>query len=158
MAAQLLDAEAPAPPLPPAMVDAAVEPPPEPLPLPPEQPPPAAEPVPSPTAKARPPRTGRPAPEPRKGVDLAKELEGGRYVEAVVECLANPAADRALCVRAACHVNDAAKARRWLARVPAAQQPKLVAACAALGVQLDPKLDPKRDPKPDCADPMDCPR
>jgi eukaryotic-like serine/threonine-protein kinase len=110
---------------------------------------------PSPAAKTKP-RPGRTAP-PRKAVDLAKELERGRHAAAVAECVANPAADRALCVRAACHAGDAPKARRWLARVPAPQQGKLVDACAALGTKLGGE---RRDPKPksDCADPMDCPR
>jgi hypothetical protein len=110
---------------------------------------------PSPPKDRKPPRGGRPPQAARKPADLAKELESGRVAEVVAECAANAAADRALCVRAACRAGDAAKARRWLARVPAAQQTKLADACAAAGLRL---VEDKPPPKPDCADPMDCPR
>jgi len=146
--------------------DAAIEPEPtlatvpDPAPDPAPPPDPASAPTPAPTGKGKP-RPARPAAAPRRAIDLAKELERERYDAAVAECAANPAADRALCVRAACGASDAAKAQRWLARVPAARQPRLVEACAALGTKLagerrEPKPEPK--PRPDCEDPMDCPR
>jgi len=146
-----------------AAVTPAMPEPPIPEPPTPAAPAPAADPpaVPSPAGKARP----RPArtPPSRKGIDLAKELESGHYPEVVAECSANAAADRALCVRAACHAGDTAKAQRWILRVAAARQARLVDACAELGVKLagerrESNPDPKPNAKPDCADPMDCPR
>jgi len=51
-------------------------------------------------------------------------------------------------------VGDAAKARKWLARVPAGDRARVAAACEATGTALE---DVK--PKKDCqADPMACPR
>jgi serine/threonine protein kinase len=100
-----------------------------------------------------PPRRTRPRPA-RPRPDLIQQFEAAHYTDVVAECVANSAAAAVPCTLAACHVGDAAKARKWLARVPAGNRARVVEACAATGTAVE---DVK--PKKDCqADPMACPR
>jgi serine/threonine protein kinase len=109
------------------------------------------------TAEVKPPPPRRTRPRVTKPrPDLIEQFEAAHYADVVAECVANTTADRVRCTLAACHMGDAAKARKWLARVPAANRARVVEACRATGITL---VDEDDKPKKDCqADPMACPR
>ncbi|HUJ61048.1 MAG TPA: serine/threonine-protein kinase [Kofleriaceae bacterium] len=90
----------------------------------------------------------------RSGDELVRELQAGHYAEVTATCSASgalAAQNATACVLAACHVHDAAHARRWLAAA-GSKRASLVAACRTAGTSLDAPAA-----KPDCAaDPMSC--
>ncbi len=84
--------------------------------------------------------------------DLEAVMAEHRYWDVVARCsktLSNPA----ICVLAACHVEQTTKARAWFARVDKPKRRQLIAACKQQNVELvvtKPAIDP-------CiADPMAC--
>jgi hypothetical protein len=103
------------------------------------------------------PTAGAPAHAPAKDApddDISRSYAAARYEKVVEQCGAGPVtAERApMCFLAACHMGNEAKARKWIAAVPAARREQLSANCKQLGVDI------KKSDKPvDCeADPMAC--
>jgi hypothetical protein len=100
------------------------------------------------TAAAQPPAKGAPDDE------LGRWYAAEQYDKVVEQCGAGPlpAEHAPMCFLAACHVRNEAKARKWIAAVPAAKREQLTTNCKQLGV------DVKKSDKPvDCeADPMAC--
>jgi hypothetical protein len=89
--------------------------------------------------------------EPSPHIDDVPQLyAAGAYDKVVAACTgASPSGERApMCFLAACHVGDAATARRLLAAVAAARREQLALNCRQLGVEVE---------LVDCeADPMSC--
>ena len=86
-----------------------------------------------------------PAQRPRARPVKPKPDPNKRHADLVAACAASTAVDRAACTLAACALGDAARARKWAARVSVADRPRVVKACDAASIVLDlPK------PKPDC--------
>ena len=108
--------------------------------------------------------------DPSPASELAREIAATQYPEAVATCTGNPsltATMAASCIVAACHTHDTAKAKKWLANLPASKRAAFANACKAEGTPLEtdkpggPDRPDKPDrpvkPKDDCvADPMAC--
>jgi serine/threonine-protein kinase len=85
--------------------------------------------------------------------EIAKQFAADRFADTVATCTANPSAaaqSATPCVLAACHIHDAAHARKWL-RNAGLKRAQLVASCASLKTAVE------EAPKRDCgADPLSC--
>jgi hypothetical protein len=118
-----------------------------------------------PIRASAPPRTAPPtappaaasAPEPGKrehSDEISRSYAAGLYDKVVEQCGAGPvSAEHApMCFLAACHAGNEARARKWIAAVPAARREQLTTNCKQLGVDIR-----KSDKAVDCeADPMAC--
>jgi serine/threonine protein kinase len=92
---------------------------------------------------------------------LNQLFQQNRFTDAVAACTQSFSADRAtLCVLAACHAHDAAKAKKWLRSVPAAKRQTTATACQHAGTTIETPATPtpptpkKPPPDGDC-DPND---
>src|SRR5207248_8438674 len=107
---------------------------------------------------------GTPPPNPSasSGDELARAILGDRYGDVVALCTANAklaSQNLAGCLIAACHLHDAAKAKHWIAQVPAGERSQLTAACSDAGTPLDAPRPPAKPSQPDCdVNPLDCRR
>jgi hypothetical protein len=149
-AVTIVEAPAPAPAAPPAPAVA-----PRPA-LPDAAPAAAVEPEPPP----EPPPPSHAHLRPAAGPDATKLFEAGRHSEVVAACSGSTAVSAqysSVCVLSACHIHDAAKARRWLKNA-GSKRAALISACEAAGVELAPPAEPQPPPKShDCeADPLSC--
>jgi len=102
-------------------------------------------------------------PEPTRRPDaptLSQLFQQNRFADVVAACTQSFSADRAtVCVLAACHAHDAAKAKKWLRSIAAGKRAQTVNACHAAGTTLEPAatpptVTPKKPPDGEC-DPND---
>jgi hypothetical protein len=93
------------------------------------------------------------------GHEIQRSFSAGSYERVVELCGAGPvSAEHApLCIIAACHARNAAKASKLIGAAPAGKRDQLISHCKQLGVDIAPRKQPPRPAAVDCeADPMAC--
>jgi eukaryotic-like serine/threonine-protein kinase len=91
--------------------------------------------------------------------EIKRAFAAGRYESVVEQCGARPvSAEHApLCIIAACHAGNAAKASKLISAAPAAKRDQLIGHCKQLGVDITLRKAQPRPSAIDCeADPMAC--